>query len=187
MKKWKIELKKTKSSTYLLPIFDRQINFKFLHQLHGSYLYNNHKDLEFCVLYKFLGKERFLAFEKEMMANPLFIGHEDYDDYVLYKFKPSENIQKEIDKFIAGKYSEFTEVNKNAIHAFLVKRGVPKAAGRIRQILNKDKARRLELEKTLGETIDPNAELSSPPDLSLEVFSNYVSEIKYNRGDYGDS
>lgn len=186
MKKWKIEPKKTKSSTYLLPIFDRQIKFKFLHLMEGSFLYNNHKDLEFGVLYKFSGKERFLAFEKEMMSSPLFIGHEDYDDYVLYKFKPSENIQKEVEKFIEGKYSQLTPESKSAIYDFLVRKGV-KNAGSIRQILNRDPIKRRKLEKQLDETIDPNAELSSPPDLSLEVFSNYVTEIEYNRSDYGDS
>lgn len=184
--RWKIELKKMKSSTYILPLFDMQINFRFLNLMVGSYMFNNHKDLQFSVLYKFSGKEKFLEFEKEMMEHTLYIGHEDYGEYVLYKFRATEVIQKAIDKYILGKYSELTDNQKEAIVGFASRRGA-KNAGRIKKILNKDESIRLELEEKINVKIEPGSELSSPPDLSLEVFSDYVTEIEIKGPIYEDS
>ena len=157
MKKWKIDLKVMKSNTYLLPILDITIKFKFLDKLVGSYLYNNKTDKDFCVLYKFSGK--------------------DYEDYVLYKFKVSKELEKTIELYKLGMFSQFPEDHKNAIISFNKKRGY-KNWGRIKMILTRDEALRIHMEKNLKCKISKGSELSSPPDLSLEYFSNYVKEIK---------
>tara|TARA_R110002020_G_scaffold157720_4_gene340609 strand:- start:1926 stop:2483 length:558 start_codon:yes stop_codon:yes gene_type:complete len=177
IKKWKIDLKVMKSNTYLLPILDITIKFKFLDKLVGSYLYNNKTDKDFCVLYKFSGKEDYTQFERNIMRHEMYIGHEDYEDYVLYKFKVSKELEKTIELYKLGMFSQFPEDHKNAIISFNKKRGY-KNWGRIKMILTRDEALRIHMEKNLKCKISKGSELSSPPDLSLEYFSNYVKEIK---------
>jgi len=184
--KWKIDLKATKSSTYMLPILDTQIKFRFLDNLIGSYLFNNPKDLEFSVLYKFSGKEPFIRFEKEMMSHTLFIGHEDYGEYVLYKFRLTEEMQKTMDLYIVGKYSWFPEDHKDAIQDFLKRNGF-KNADRVRMILDRDESIRMELERKLKNKIEKGSELTSPPDVSVEIFSDYVKEVTITQEKYEDS
>ena len=92
-----IDTQPVKSSTYMLPILDEQIDFEFLPLMVGSYLYNNRDEKEFSVLYKFKGTEKFTEFEKRMMDHVLFIGHEDYGEYVLYKFSLTADMQKALD------------------------------------------------------------------------------------------
>ena len=58
-----IDTQPVKSSTYMLPILDEQIDFEFLPLMVGSYLYNNREEKEFSVLYKFKGTEKFTEFD----------------------------------------------------------------------------------------------------------------------------
>ena len=186
--KWKIDFKPMKSSTYLLPILDMRLNFKFFDRLVGSYMFNNIKDLQFSVLYKFSGKVEYTEFEKEMMTHVLYLGHEDYGEYVLYKFRLTEDMQKTVDKYLRGMYSQFPTEHKDAIQDFLKRRGFSNA-DRIRMILDRDPSIRKEIDEKLGVTLDKSAELSEAPNASLEVFDQYVKKIKITEGDnmYGNS
>lgn len=179
MNKWKLDLTPTKSSTYILPIVDMQVKFKFLDRMIGSFLFNNHKELLFCVLYSYSGKEDFTDYEKILMEHTLYEGHEDYDGYSLYKFRLTEVMQKTVDMFVTGKYSWFPEEHKDAIENFIERRGFSNAK-RVRKILDKDDEIRLELEEKFGSKIDKGAELSEAPNLDREIFSERVSEIEIN-------
>ena len=183
MKQWKIEIKLNKSSTYILPLLHNEVNFRFLSNLKNSYLINNEKELAFCVLYKFTGKPEFTKYEGELMNHELFKGHEDYGDHVLYKFKLTQEMEKGVKLFIEGKYSLFTKYHKDSISRFLREKGA-RNVEKIKKILNKDEGLRLQMIKDLGSNIDPEAELSSAPDLKLETFSNHLSKIEYKTGSF---
>ena len=184
MIKWNIDKQSTKSSTYILPIVDSEVQFGFLDKIVSSYLFNNDKELKFCVLYKFSGSRDFMSFEERMMKHTLYDGHEDYGEYVLYKFKLAPDMRVAVDLFSNGKYSQFSKKYKDAIESFVKRRGFTNS-GRIRMILDRSEVIREELEGKLGVKIDLGNELSSPPDLSSEVFSNYVTKVEIN-GDKTD-
>tara|TARA_B100000768_G_C11219305_1_gene349735 strand:- start:103 stop:699 length:597 start_codon:yes stop_codon:yes gene_type:complete len=174
-----IDTEPVKSSTYMLPILDEQIDFEFLPLMVGSYIYNNRDDKEFSVLYKFKGSEKFTEFEKRMMDHVLFIGHEDYGEYVLYKFRLTAVMQKALDLLLDGKYSLLTLEQKNCIESMCKRRGFSNYR-RIRMILDKHESIKLELEFRLKCKISWDAELSSPIDPELEYFSDRVKKIEIN-------
>lgn len=174
-----INTEPVKSSTYMLPILDEQIDFEFLPLMVGSYLYNNREEKEFSVLYKFKGTEKFTEFEKRMMDHVLFIGHEDYGEYVLYKFRLTADMQKALDLLLEGKYSMLTLEQKNCIESMCKRRGFSNYR-RIRMILDKHESIRLELEFRLKCKILWDAELSSPIDPDTEYFSDKVQKIEFN-------
>ncbi len=172
----KVNVIPNKSSTYFLPILNMLVNFKFLHLLRNSYVVNNLEEGAFSVLYQWNGKPDFTKYEEELMNHTLFVGHEDYGDYVLYKFKLPENSKKLLRLFIDGKYSEYPDEIKVAIRDFIESRGFMNY-DRIYKILNKDEETRKQMEKQLGSPIAPTAELSSPPDMEAENFSNSLEYI----------
>ncbi len=131
------------------------------------------------MLYQWSGKQDFTSYEEELMNHTLFVGHEDYGDHVLYKFKLPENAQKLLKLFIEGKYSEYPYESKIAIRDFVQLRGFSNY-DRIYKILNREESVRKQMEFELKTTIPPYAELSSPPDMDAENFSNSVQYIDIN-------
>lgn len=176
MKNVKITVISNKSSTYFLPILNALVNFKFLHLLRNSYVANNEEEGAFSVLYKWSGKPDFTSYEEELMGHTLFVGHEDYGDHVLYKFKLPENAQKLMKLFVQGKYSEYPNEVKVQIRDFVQLRGFSNY-DRIYRIMQKDDELRKQMESELRTPISPNAELSSPPDMDAENFSNSLEYI----------
>ena len=159
----KVNVVKNKSTTYMLPFVDAQVNFKFKHQILNSYLSFDKGDDIFCILYDWSADPDFLKFEKEMMDHGLYIGHHDYGDKCLYKFRLTRNMGIGKDHFIKGDHSKFAENHKDAIVKYLFGIGA-KNALRIVQILNPD---------------DPLT--SVPPDMENEVFMNNVKVITLTR------
>ena len=177
----KIDIKGTKSSTYLLPIYDMYIDFEFHHLLKNSYLINNEDEKLFSVLYNYSGKIPFQEYEARLMNHPLFAGHEDYGEFVLYKFNYNDVIKKAQDLFVIGRYSWYSVEQKDNIHAFMCKRGF-KNAGRVRLILDRSPIIRKEMEEKLNLELPPGAELSSSPYVRKENFSSYVTTIGVKTG-----
>lgn len=161
-----------------MPLVNSVVGFEHLDMLRNSYLINNEEEKAFCVLYKYSGKPEFTEFEGRLMEHPLFIGHEDYEEYVLYKFEYNLELEKSSKLFKDGKYSMYTEEEKESVLKFLKLRGFTNAP-KIEKILNRDKELREQMELDLKMSIDPNAELSSPPDMDKENFSNSVKHIEY--------
>lgn len=178
MKKARLEIIPTKSSTYFLPLIDSEIKFEYLSQLCNSYVVNNDDEGAFSVLYKWSGKPDFVNYEKRLMENHLYAGHEDYDEYVLYKFKLTQNMKDNLKLFINGKYSLYSDGDKKLIVEFIKKRGFNNFE-KIGKILDRDNNLRLQMEIDIGNHIDINSELSSAPEMEKETFSNFVNIINY--------
>ena len=101
---------------------------------------------------------------------------------MLYKFKTNDDIAKAIVLFEKGAYSKFKEEHKEAIVSFIRSMGGNQYK-KVRMILWKDRELRMEMEEELQVQIGPDSELSSPPDLSAELFTQYIEEIKINNED----
>ena len=183
MEKKKIEIALNKSSTYFLSYVDLQVKFEFLNLIKNTYLTFNGQDDNFCVLYEWSSDPKFTKFESDLMEHTLFERHEDYGKYVLYEFRLTRNMQDARKLFVNGKYSMFSPEHKNSIVAFLKKRGYTNAE-RIKKILYRDEDIRNELDDKLKVKIDPNNELSSPPNMNDEKFSNHIDIIKYKIDDF---
>ena len=174
MKKFKLTLLPTKSMTYIMPIFAREIGFKFLNRIVGSYLENNSQEKLYSVVYKFSSKPAYIDYEETLAKHPLYVGHEDYDDHVLYKFKTTDRIQATIELFKEGKYSGFSEKDKGDVYGILEMRGFTKMS-QLKQIFNRDETLRKQMQKDLKCEIPVGSELSSPPVMASETFSDFAS------------
>lgn len=178
MKEVTIEIVPNKSTTYFLPIIDNQIDFQFLYLIRNTYMSHEGENGDFCILYEWSSDVKFTAFEKRLMEHILFVKHEDYDNYVLYRFKLTKNMEAHKTLFMNGKYSMFTNENKEIIGKHLVKRSITNVE-RIKRILNRDEELRIEMNETLRVKIDPNDELSSKPNIKSEDFSTVCKRINY--------
>jgi hypothetical protein len=158
--RFKINVEKNKSLTYMLPFLNAQVGFKFNELILNSYLSSEEGDDVFCVMYNWSSNPDFLKFEGEMMKHNLFISHKDYGDKVVYKFRLSRHMKMGKDLFIQGKYDEFSEDHKNSINDWLK---IVNAGNifRINQILNKD-----------------SQLYSTPPNLTSETLSNNIKEFR---------
>ena len=160
MTETKVNVVRNKSTTYMLPFVNAQVNFKFKNQILNSYLSFEDNDDIFCILYDWNSNPEFLKFEKDMMDHILFVGHEDYGTKCLYKFCLSRNMGIGKTSFIESKHSEFSEKHKDSIIDYLLEIKAPNIIN-IRKIL------------------DPNdSKVSSPPDMHNEVFVNNVKVIE---------
>lgn len=178
-----IDIKPNKSSTYLLPFVDLQVDFEFLYLLRNSYLSYEDQDEVFCVLYEWNSNPKFTKYEDKLMNHILFEGHEDFGELALYKFRLTRNMQDARKLFVNGKYSMFTDEHKDAIQAFLQKRGFSNVE-RIKKILQRSEDMREELNEKLSVTIDPNQELSSAPDMVNETFTNHVTIVEHKMEEF---
>ena len=165
---FKINVVKNKSTTYMLPFVNEQVNFKFRHQLVNSYLSFEKGDDVFCVMYDWSCLEPFLKFEGEMMNHHLYVGHEDYGGTTVYKFRLSRNMKIGRDSFVNGKYGEFSQSHKDSIIKHLIDIGATNVQ-RIKDILS-----------TFATLT------SDPPDMHSEVFMNNVKKLKIITDDFKD-
>lgn len=157
---FKINIIRNKSLTYILPIIDDQVNFKFKSQIINCYTSFNKGDGIFCILYDWKSNRDFLEFEEDMMNHVLFIGHEDYGEKCLYKFKLSRNMVEAKSFFDKGELSKFSEYYKNCIKNYL-KIGNVKNIGNILKIMDPK---------------DPRS--SSVPSVIQETFINHLTVTK---------
>lgn len=157
---FKIKVVKNKSTTYMLPFVNVHVDFQFKHQLVNTYLSFVEGDDLFCVMYDWIALPAFLKFERQMMEHHLYVGHEDYGSKTVYKFRLSGNMQEGKEKFIAGKYDEFSQNHKDSIMKHLVEIGATNVQ-RISDIMS---------------TFAPLT--STPPDMKSEVFDNSIKKLK---------
>ena len=162
MSKYKINLVKNKSITYIFPFVSSYVDFKFTNKILNSYVSFENDEL-FCVMYKWSSDHDFLKFEKEISENPLYIGHSDFDDKVVYRFKLNDDLRKGMNLFLQGDYSLFSEKHKKCVSDYVKSSGY-KNAYRIIKIMDKDE------------------DLSSdPPDMMLEDLMENVKKISMNQ------
>jgi hypothetical protein len=157
---FKINVDKNKSTTYMLPFVNSELNLEFKYKMLNSYLSFEENDNIFCILYDWSSDQKFLEFEGELMKNDMFMGHEDYGNKCLYKFRLNNKMLAGRDSFIEGNHSEFSINHKECIKSYLKDMNAPNIIN-ITQILSPDSIR-----------------VSSKPNMRKETFLNNLTIIK---------
>jgi len=157
---FKINIEKNKSTTYMLPVVDEQVNFKFRYKILNSYLSFEEGDNIFCILYDWSSHEDFLKFEGELMKNDMYMGHEDYGEKCLYKFRLDNKMLAGRDAFIEGNHSKFSISHKESIKRYLSEIGAQNIVS-ITQILSPE-----------------SIKVSAKPKMTKETFVNHLTVIK---------
>lgn len=163
---------RTKSSLFLLPMFPGPKHAYFYDKFFlNCFMGTDKEDDVLALLYRFSGIKSFIELEDALKKLTIFKRSEDpTEKTVLYVFEVPHKYKKDYQRFLKGKYSEFSERYKNRILEFhnMSKDSV------IGHILYKDDARRLELEEIVGEPLPKDAELHSIPNPKYE---NYDPKI----------
>lgn len=166
-KEFKIKITKNKSITYMLPYLSEQVKFKFHQLILNTYLSFEKGDHVFCVMYSWNSSKEFIKHEGEIMKSHLFVGHQDYGDRVVYKFRLTRNMESGRDKFVTGKYKEFSQDHKDSIKDYLTQIGVSNV-GRISQIMDPN---------------FPDAK-STAPSMENETLEGHVEEVSIKPGEF---
>lgn len=177
----KINIKRNKSFTYILPLFNVYTEIKYFHLLVNTYLWLDDEDEEcFCLLYKFDGsvtgqfraREGFTLYEERLRQSKYYLDEADYGPYVLYKFKLEDELIEERNKLILGKYSKLKDENKSTIIRFCKNKYNILTANAVKDVLYKAKELREKLSEQIKHYIPEDAELSSILDKNEETFIN---------------
>lgn len=168
------KVKLNKSKTYLLPLLSEliELDIKFISYLENTYMYDSKNEYENCIFlyHKFDFKNpEFTAYEHKLTNNDLFVKLIDKGNHVIYIFKFPEEYLPEYNFLAESKYSWFGNDAKQLIIRFWTQIYGKSATGnyvltRIKQILNKDKLLKKQLEQQLSTknspvVIDDNSEL----------------------------
>ena len=161
---------KTKSFTYILPMLSYFIDVRkrnLVNTYIGAWQYpdlNNH----IFLLYKFNGDKKFIEYEDYLENCALF--HSKYDPdktHVMFVLNVPEDYQDIYDLYKEGKYSKFSEDYKIQIFKF---HGISDGEHKVAKVLFKHPDLREELEERLGVDIPEDQEISSVPDMEIEIY-----------------
>lgn len=181
----KINIKRNKSFTYILPLFNIYVEIKYFHLLVNTYLWTDDVTEDcLCLLFKFDGnvtgqfqaREGFTMYEKRLRNSEYYIDEEDHGEYVLYKFRLEDELIEEKHKFIAGKYSKLKEENKTTIIKFCKAKYNIATANAIKDVLNRAPKLRERLSEEIKHYIPEDAELSSIINIDDETFNKHIEK-----------
>lgn len=107
------------------------------------------------ILTKYDKSKEFMKMEKAIETNKYFLTSYDLFNgtYIMFVFRISPSFKSDFDKFLEGKYSEFSDPAKIR----LMRDRSPKSAMPL--ILDKDKSLKLHWETKIGVELDDNAEV----------------------------
>lgn len=94
----------------------------------------------------------------------------------MYCFKLDDDFKDTYDKFVSGKYSKISNVDKNIILSYWSEVYEGKQTSfinKLRNILNKAPSLKKELEDSLNVKLSNDAELSSVIDIENEIFYEF--------------
>lgn len=159
-----------KSKSYMLPLFSHYLGLDFIKHIYNTYLFLEGKDDKYFIIqYNKVDDEDFHSYLNEIKKNKNI---EDIveNDYLNVIVKIPEELEEDYNYFVSGNFSKIKQ--KKQIVEFLRKNYGSrqfKSIERIKQVLNKDKSLKEELEYTLDITLPPDCELSSIPNKQSET------------------
>lgn len=168
-----------KSYTYILPMISTQLDVvkaNLVNTYIGSDEYTGY-DNHIYLLYKYAGNPRFIEYEDYLEHTNLFVAKYDPDKYhVMFIFKVPEQYQDVYDLFKKGKYSQFPEDYKVLIFKF---HSITNENHKVAKVLYRHPDLKEELEDRLDIILPEGSEVSSVPDLSIEIYTEEmkVSEV----------
>lgn len=156
-----------KTSAFLLPLIN-----KTKHQLkYDTYFVNaflSEDRRQLCLLYRFTGTRHYKEFEDNMLKEKLCIKHIDYDPYhVMYLFRIPDHFREDIEYFLQGRYSKFSNTLKSLIFRFYGS----STETIIFQVIHKSPQLKEMIENDLHVRLDDDMELASKPIPEHEIIN----------------
>tara|TARA_R110000796_G_scaffold96973_2_gene203682 strand:+ start:2569 stop:3141 length:573 start_codon:yes stop_codon:yes gene_type:complete len=160
-----------KSYTYILPMLSTKIEI-VKQNLVNAFIgcdefpaYDNH----IFLLYRYRGDVNFIEYEDYLENTILFKAKYDPDKYhVIFIFDVPKEHQKDYNLFKEGKYSKLSHAYKLLIFKF---HKIIDENHKVGKVLFKHPDLRLEIEDRLNTALPDNSELSSVPDLEIEIYT----------------
>tara|TARA_R110002012_G_scaffold316281_1_gene531045 strand:+ start:655 stop:1194 length:540 start_codon:yes stop_codon:yes gene_type:complete len=167
-----------KSYTYILPILSTQIDVvkaNLINTFVGSDEYTGYNNHIF-LLYKYTGNPRFIEYEDYLENTKIFVAKYDPDrHHVMFVFEVPKKYQDIYNKFLKGKYSEFSEDYKLLIFEF---HKITDPNHKVAKVLYRHPDIREELEERLNTILPENSEVSSIPDLNIEIYTDEMKVVE---------
>tara|TARA_R110000824_G_scaffold361127_4_gene548922 strand:+ start:10690 stop:11262 length:573 start_codon:yes stop_codon:yes gene_type:complete len=161
-----------KSYTYILPILSAYmevIKAQLVNAFIGSEEYNEY-DNHIFLLYKYIGNPKFIEYEDYLEHTKLFKAKYDPDKYhVMFIFNVPKEHQEVYDLFKKGKYSKFPQLYKIKILDF---HNIINEEHKVAKVLYRHPDLKEELEERLEVNLPKESEVSSVPDLNIEIYLN---------------
>jgi len=156
-----------KTSTFLIPLLNKsKLQLKVDSYFVNGYVSDCHQYL--CLLYRYTGTNLYKTFEEGMIKDKLCVKHIEYDKYhVMYLFKIPDEFKLDVEHFLEGNYSKFSDTLKKLILKFY-------GGGKdsiIAQIIYKSPNLKKLMEKDLNIRLGDNIELASKPILEQEIYN----------------
>lgn len=154
-----------KTSTFLLPMLNKTKNqLKYDTYFVNAYISQDHNHL--CLLYRFTGTTHYKEFENNILKEKLCVQHVDYDPYhVMYLFRIPNQFKEDIEYFLEGNYSKFSDSLKSMIFRFYGS----STETIVFQVIHKSPALKEMIEKDLYVKLDDSMELASKPIVENEI------------------
>jgi len=169
---------KTKTYTYMLPLLCKELGINTMHNLVNVYLrhekYPEMTNHLFC-LYTWDSSKFHTTYEGMLTSSPMCKIHEDVSSkHYIIGFEINENMQRDYDLFLEGKYSHISHDSKLQIIKYFGLNGNHVVV----KVLRRDKELRKSLEEVLKAKIESTAELSSIIDIDNETFrQEFINEV----------
>ena len=156
-----------RTSTFLIPLLRKnKLQLKIDSYFVNAYVSNCREYL--CLLYRYTGTNLYKIFEESMIKDKLCVKHIEYDKYhVMYLFKIPDEFKEDIEYFLEGNYSKFSDTLKKLISKFY---GGNKNSI-IYQIIYKSPNLKQIIEKDLNVKLGDDAELASKPVPKQEIYT----------------
>ena len=160
-----------KSYTYILPMLSTEfdvIRTNLINTYIGSDEYPAY-DNHIFLLYKYVGNPRFIEYEDYLEHTKLFEAKYDPDKYhVMFIFSVPKEYQHVYDLYKQGKYSQFPDSYKVFIFKF---HSITDENHKVAKVLYRHPDLKEELEDRLDIVLSSNSEVSSVPDLDIEIYT----------------
>jgi len=161
-----------KSYTYIQPLLSEYMDVR-REGLINVFIGSTEKpeyDLNIFMLYRYSGNLDFVKYEDYVETSPLFLEKYDPDKYhVMFILRVPERFKEVYKSFKEGKYSRFPKTYKTLI---LMYHNIIDSNHKVAKVLYRHTDLREELEDRIGTFLPEGSEVSSIPDMSLEVYTD---------------
>jgi len=146
------------SATYILPLLGGDYKyFSIKDYFSNSYMQYRNNRYYVCVKYRVTPGQGYSDLDKRLREHRLYCDKVETDPYhTIYRFYFPDDYRLQLNKFLEGKYSEFTKQHKYKILTFFSYND----KSRISMILNKDETLKSKIEELFGCTVN---ELENKP------------------------
>jgi hypothetical protein len=163
-----MDLKKNLTTNLLLFTLKYSKTKFATHGFEEAYILDNNRQIEdYCLYLKFKpdkNSESYLEFETEMASSGLVLDiYEPDEEHTMFVIKVPEKFHPDLDKFMQGKYSEFSNELKNRMC------GISDTL--VRSVVDKDESAREFFSRHYGVEIPKNQEFLSKPNLKKEIYN----------------